>query len=205
MMRKILMFVLMLAMVSALAVPALASGTGASPEEIALYSMTGPAGQGMPAFAKEKLGAEKGAQFVAAAAASSQAGTANIQVLVQALVNSGTPLKDAISLVLKSFYEKDGMYIYELEISYQIVSQAVAYIYDYSPDLYGGASSANRISTASGTGSWIMESLMPAEFWAPNYSTVVSLEKEYLGEQADLTADGNSLATAGPVAMPKPE
>ena len=59
-------------MLFALGTTALASPTGATPEEIAVYHSTGYAGHGLPSHAVNTLGNAKGASFVAAKVVTSQ-------------------------------------------------------------------------------------------------------------------------------------
>lgn len=154
-MKKLLSLLVLLVLACSLALPAMASGTGASPEEIArytaeipvaapqrgasaeakaLYNTKGVAGAaGMPALAKDTLGPVAGAQFAAVAAASAQGG-GNIAEVLQELVDSGMTVADAIQLVLTSYYTdfdpETGLtgYVYPHDIFYTLVSQATASI-----------------------------------------------------------------------------
>lgn len=220
-MKKLLSLLVLLVLACSLALPALASGTGASPEEIArytgeariapqqmgasaeaksLYSMTGvAAASGMPAFAKDKMGAVAGAQFAAVAAAAAQSG-GNVAEAVQALVDSGMTPADAISFVLTQVLAGWGEnpageisygYIYKNEYAYTLSSHKTAKIYQH----FNTTSNVFYVTDVEeGSGSWADSMGFAPDEWRENMKFWLTLEAE----------DGTVLAKSTPVLLEKP-
>lgn len=194
-----------LVLICLVAMPAVAAPapTGATPEEIALYNMKGPAGQGMPAFAKGKLGTERGVVFVAAKEASApvlQHGYGDIMDAAQALAEeTGVSLVDAIRIILDysgvSYYEaKDNMKMYDYGVSvyYTLATQENAVVYQNFTRI-------NKYETEDihkGTGYSYDFMGMSAEYdWHPDMRLFYTVELE----------DGTVLAQSNTITLPKPE
>lgn len=204
-MKQRLSLCILLVLICMLAMPAMAAPapTGATPEEIALYNMEGAAEQGMPAFAKEKLGTERGAAFVTVKEASSptlQHGYATVMAAAQALSEeTGMSLEDAISIMLRfsaiSYNEnKNGlkMYDYGFEGYLTLATEENALFYMYFTDGY--RDSLGSISKGSGYYSQSF-GIGADEDWYQDISIYVTLERE----------DGTVLAQSGIIVLPKPE
>lgn len=198
-MKKLYALLILATLVCALAMPALAAPgiAGASHEEIGLYNTPGAATQGMPAFAKDTLGEERGDAFVAAAEASAPAIIWGSEIFTaQETAPQGLAHPNLISLTLDrsqiGTYNGEVVFEYYYDIAFRLATQENANVYfQFGTD--GWREQINVV--AKGSGEWsTANALGDVEFDENNKEIFVRVVME--------SDDGRVLAASNLVSLP---